>query len=90
MNIELQNREHSLFLDRKQLYNAYLTIRSKHNYNRSEQFLEEEKKALYYELTEIISIWLYRFPILVPRDIYKDRMLYSKHDEMAGRLYRCF
>ena len=88
MNIELQNRKHPFFLDRMQLYNAYLTIRGKHDYNRSEQFLamsEEEKKVHYYELPETVSIWLCRFPILKPKDIYKDTwMLYSKHDVKAG------
>ena len=88
MNIELQNREHPFFLDRMQLYNAYLTIRGKHDYNRSEQFLamsKEEKKVHYYEVPETVSIWLCRFPILEPRNIYKDAwMLYSKHDVMAG------
>jgi hypothetical protein len=60
MNIELQNREHPFFLDRMQLYNAYLTIRGKHDYNRSEQFLamsEKEKVAHYYEVPETVSIW---------------------------------
>ena len=88
MNIELQNREHPFFLDRMQLYNAYLTIRGKHDYNRSEQFLamsEKEKMAHYYEVPETVSIWLCRFPILEPREIYKDTwMLYSKHDVKAG------
>ena len=56
-----------------QLYNAYLTIRGKHDYNRSEQFLamsEEEKKVHYYELPETVSIWLCRFPILKPKNKY--------------------
>ncbi len=88
MNIELQNREHPFFLDRMQLYNAYLTIRGKHDYNRSERFLamsEKEKKAHYYEVPETVSIWLCRFPILEPREIYKDTWtLYSKHDVKMG------
>ena len=73
MNIELQNREHPFFLDRMQLYNAYLTIRGKHDYNRSEQFLamsEKEKMAHYYEVPETVSIWLCRFPILEPKNKY--------------------
>ena len=73
MNIELQNREHPFFLDRMQLYNAYLTIRGKHDYNRSEQFLamsEKEKVAHYYEVPETVSIWLCRFPILEPKNKY--------------------
>jgi len=94
MNIELQNREHPFFLDRMQLYNAYLTIRGKHDYNRSEQFLamsEKEKVAHYYEVPETVSIWLCRFPILEPREIYKDTWtLYSKHDVKTGKALPLF
>lgn len=88
VNIELQNREHPFFLDRMQLYNAYLAIRGKHDYNKSDVFLsmsDEEKKVHYYEVPETVSIWLCRFSILKSRDIYKDSwVLYSQHDVKAG------
>ena len=46
---------------------------------------EKEKVAHYYEVPETVSIWLCRFPILEPREIYKDTwMLYSKHDVKTG------
>ena len=47
--------------------------------------------AHYYEVPETVSIWLCRFPILEPREIYKDTwMLYSKHDVKAGKALPLF
>ena len=71
-----------------QLYNAYLAIRGKHDYNKSDEFLsmsDEQKKVHYYEVPETVSIWLCRFSILKSKNIYKDSwMLYSQHDVKAG------
>ena len=84
MDIELQNRQNPFFGDRMRLYNAYQTLRGKHDYNKSEQFstfTEYEKKVHYYEVPETVSIWLCGFSILKPRNTYKDTwMLYSKYD----------
>lgn len=84
MDIELQNRQNPFFGDRMRLYNAYQTLRGKHDYNKSEQFVaftEYEKKVHYYEVPETVSIWLCGFSILEPRNTYKDTwMLYSKYD----------
>lgn len=87
-NIELQNRRHPFFLDRIQLYNAYLALRGKHDYNNSEQFLalsEEQKKVHYYELPETVSIWLCNFGILKSRDNFKDTWtVFSENDIRSG------
>ena len=87
-NIELQNRRHPFFLDRMQLYNAYLALRSKHDYNNSEQFIalsEEEKKVRYYELPETVSIWICNFNVLGSEEIFKDSWaVYSAHDVKTG------
>ena len=84
MNIELQNRHHPFLKDRMRLYNAYQTLRSKHDYNKSEQFAafsEKEQKVRYYEVPETVSIWLCNFSILKRKKIYKDVwMLYSQYD----------
>lgn len=88
INVELQNRLHPFFSDRMQLYNAYLTIRSKHDYNESEYFKslpEDEKKTRYYELPETVSIWLCNFPILKSPEIYRDSWsVFSEHDVKTG------
>ena len=87
-NIELQNRRHPFFLDRMQLYNAYLALRGKHDYNNSEQFLalsEVEKKERCYEMPETVSIWICNFNVLKSEDIFKDCWtIYSAHDVKNG------
>lgn len=88
LNIEMQNKVHSFFYDRMQLYNSYLTLRGKYEFNRSPYFLglsDEERKYRYYELPETVSIWLCNESILKPKDIYKDVWsTYSEHDVESG------
>ena len=63
-----------------QLYNSYLTLRGKYEFNRSPYFLglqEEERRYGYYELPETVSIWLCNDPILQPST-------YSEHDVKSG------
>ena len=88
MNIEMQNKVHSFFYDRMQLYNSYLTLRGKYEFNRSLYFLglsDEERKYRYYELPETVSIWLCNESILKSKDIYKDVWsTYSEHDVESG------
>ena len=88
LNIEMQNKVHSFFYDRMQLYNSYLTLRGKYEFNRSPYFFElsdEERKYRYYELPETVSIWLCNESILKSKDIYKDVWsTYSEHDVESG------
>ena len=88
LNIEMQNKVHSFFYDRMQLYNSYLTLRGKYEFNRSPYFLglsDEERKYRYYELPETVSIWLCNESILKSKDIYKDVWsTYSEHDVESG------
>ena len=88
LNIEMQNKVHSFFYDRMQLYNSYLTLRGKYEFNRSPYFLglsDEERKYRYYELPETVSIWLCNESILKSKDIYKDVWsTYSEHDVKLG------
>ena len=83
-NIEMQNWGHTSFYDRVQLYNAYLTLRGKYEYNRSQYFKslsEEERKYRFYELPETVSIWFCNFRILKSRKIFKDSWaVYSEND----------
>ena len=67
MNVEMQNKVHAFFFDRLQLYNSYLTLRGKYEFNRSAYFQglsEAERKYRYYELPETVSIWLCNESIL--------------------------
>jgi hypothetical protein len=83
-NIEMQNRNHPFFLDRLQLYNSYQTLRGKYEYNRSMYFRsmdEKERKVHFYELPEMVSIWLCNFSILKSEDIFKDTWaVYSENE----------
>ena len=83
-NVEMQNWGHPFFLDRLQLYNSYLTLRGKYEYNRSPYFKslgKEERKYRFYELPETVSIWFCNFRILKSEDIFKDVWaLYSEYD----------
>ena len=88
MNIEMQNKVHAFFFDRLQLYNSYLTLRGKYEFNRSAYFQglsEAERKYRYYELPETVSIWLCNESILKSKDIYKDVWsTYSEYEVMSG------
>ncbi len=88
LNIEMQNKVHSFFFDRMQLYNSYLTLRGKYEYNRSPYFQglsEEDRKYRYYELPETVSIWLCNSSILQSKDIYKDVWTtYSEYEVKLG------
>ena len=84
----MQNKVHSFFFDRMQLYNSYLTLRGKYEFNRSDYFLglpEEERRYRYYELPETVSIWLCNNPVLRSKEIYKDVWsTYSEHEVKSG------
>ena len=88
MNVEMQNKVHAFFFDRLQLYNSYLTLRGKYEFNRSAYFQglsEAERKYRYYELPETVSIWLCSESILKSKDIYKDVWsTYSEYEVMSG------
>ena len=89
MNIEMQNKVHAFFFDRMQLYNSYLTLRGKYEFNRSDYFLglpEEERRYRYYELPETVSIWLCNNPVLRSKEIYKDVWTtYSEYEVKSGK-----
>ncbi|WP_254917936.1 hypothetical protein [Fibrobacter sp. UWB3] len=81
----MQNRNHPFFLDRLQLYNSYQTLRGKYEYNRSAYFKamdEKQRKVHFYELPEMISIWLCNFSILKSDDIFKDTWAVYSEDEV--------
>ena len=88
LNVEMQNKVHAFFFDRMQLYNSYLTLRGKYEFNRSDYFLglpEEERKYRYYELPETVSIWLCNNPVLRSKEIYKDVWsTYSEYEVKSG------
>ncbi len=88
LNIEMQNKVHSFFFDRMQLYNSYLTLRGKYEFNRSDYFLglpEEGRRYRYYELPETVSIWLCNNPVLKSKEIYKDVWTtYSEYEVKSG------
>ena len=88
LNIEMQNKVHAFFFDRMQLYNSYLTLRGKYEFNRSDYFMglpEEERRYRYYELPETVSIWLCNNSVLRSKEIYKDVWsTYSEYEVKSG------
>lgn len=87
INVEMQNCTHSFILDRMQLYNAFLTLRGKYEYNRSEAFKslsEGERRYRYYEIPETVSIWFCCFPILPSKEIYKDCWSFYSENEVLN------
>ena len=85
INVEMQNCTHSFILDRMQLYNAFLTLRGKYEYNRSDAFKslsEDERKYRYYEIPETVSIWFCNFPILKSENIFKDFWSFYSENEV--------
>jgi hypothetical protein len=88
LNVEMQNKVHAFFFDRMQLYNSYLTLRGKYEFNRSDYFMglpEEERRYRYYELPETVSIWLCNNPVLRSKEIYKDVWItYSEYEVKSG------
>ena len=88
LNVEMQNKVHAFFFDRMQLYNSYLTLRGKYEFNRSDYFMglpEEERRYRYYELPETVSIWLCNNSVLRTKEIYKDVWsTYSEHEVKSG------
>ena len=88
LNVEMQNKVHAFFFDRMQLYNSYLTLRGKYEFNRSDYFMglpEEERRYRYYELPETVSIWLCNNSVLRSKEIYKDVWsTYSEYEVKSG------
>ena len=84
----MQNKVHAFFFDRMQLYNSYLTLRGKYEFNRSDYFVglpEEERRYRYYELPETVSIWLCNNSVLRSKEIYKDVWsTYSEYEVKSG------
>lgn len=81
INIEMQRANHSFFLDRVILYNAFLTINAKQSLERSLDFQalrDFEKQHKLYELPETISIWVCNFDLKETNGKYIDAWnLYS-------------
>ena len=88
LNVEMQNKVHAFFFDRMQLYNSYLTLRGKYEFNRSDYFMglpEEERRYRYYELPETVSIWLCNNSVLRSKELYKDVWsTYSEYEVKSG------
>lgn len=94
INIEVQNWPHAFIFDRMLLYNAYLTLRSKYDFNKSDFFellSQKERKRRMYELPETISIWFCNFPILKSKNYFKDTWaVYSENEIRAGNALPIF
>ena len=88
MDIEIQRASHPFFTDRVLLYGAYLTIDGKIKMDKSPEFMaleENDKKRRRYELPEIVSIWLCKFPLNIEPKGFRDTWhLYSDNAVRQG------
>lgn len=86
INIEMQRANHSFFLDRVILYNAFLTINAKQSLERtldSQAILEFEKQHRLYELPETVSIWVCNFDLKETNGKYIDT--WNLYSDFAAR-----
>ena len=83
IDIEMQQLKLKDFIPRMMIYNAFLLLRAKNDYNREIDFHnlpDAEKEKVRYQLPEVYSIWIMDHPVgFMGDDIYHDEVaLYNK------------
>ena len=83
IDIEMQQVKLKEFIPRMMIYNAFLLLRAKNDYNKEIGFKDlpdVEKEKFRYKLPEIYSIWIMDHPVdFMGKGIYRDEVaLYNK------------
>ena len=78
----MQKHKLNDYIDRMMIYNAFLLLRAKNDYNKEIDFQnmpDAKKKRFRYKLPEIYSIWIMDYPVQFMEDVYRDEVgLYNQ------------
>ena len=77
IDVEMQKIKLNDYVDRMMIYNAFLLLRAKNDYNKEIDFrnLPDAKKEKFrYKLPEIYSIWIMDYPVEFMENVYRDEV----------------
>ena len=77
IDVEMQQLKLNDYVDRMMIYNAFLLLRSKNDYNKEIDFRnlpDAQKKKYRYKLPEIYSIWILDYPVQFMENVYRDEV----------------
>ena len=82
IDVEMQKLKLNDYVDRMMIYNAFLILRAKNDYNKEIDFrnLPDSKKEKFrYTLPEIYSLWIMDYPVQFMENVYRDEVgLYNQ------------
>ena len=77
IDVEMQKLKLNDYVDRMMIYNAFLLLRAKNDFNKEIGFCDlpdAQKKKFRYKLPEIYSIWIMDHPVQFMENIYRDEV----------------
>ena len=77
IDVEMQKLKLNDYIDRMMIYNAFLLLRAKNDYNKEIDFQnmpDAQKKRFRYKLPEIYSIWIMDYPVQFMENVYRDEV----------------
>lgn len=77
IDVEMQKIKLNDYVDRMMIYNAFLLLRAKNDYNKEIDFrnLPDTKKEKFrYKLPDIYSIWIMDYPVQFMENVYRDEV----------------
>ena len=77
IDVEMQQLKQNDYIDRMMIYNAFLLLRAKSDFNKEIDFrnLPDTKKKKYrYKLPEVYSIWILDYPVQFMENVYRDEV----------------
>jgi len=77
IDVEMQKLKLNDYVDRMMIYNAFLLLRAKNDYNKEigfRDFPDAQKKRFRYKLPEIYSIWIMDHSVQFMENVYRDEV----------------
>ena len=77
IDVEMQQLKQNDYIDRMMIYNAFLLLRAKSDFNKEIDFrnLPDTKKKKYrYKLPEVYSTWILDYPVQFMENVYRDEV----------------
>ena len=77
IDVEMQQLKQNDYIDRMMIYNAFLLLRAKSDFNKEIDFrnLPDTKKKKYrYKLPKVYSIWILDYPVQFMEYVYRDEV----------------